>query len=123
MKKITLFFFLVVASFVSAQTTISDSVANNKAETKSIVKTQKVDSALIQLSNSLTRLGESINKLVAEAGLNVEKAADKVDKNLKEENVLMSISRALDKAAKSIEDAADKVQRKIDDSASRKKSN
>ncbi len=116
----SIFAFICLNVAVAQSETTDTNVVVNKPN-RSVVKTEKVDSALIHLSNSLTRLGVSIDQLIKEAGLNVEKGVYKLDQNLKEENVFVQLGKAIDKAAKSLENAADKLQRKIDDSASRKK--
>jgi ribosome-associated translation inhibitor RaiA len=104
-----------------AQTPANDSNVVVNSETKPVVRTAKADSALIQLNNSLTKLGVSIEKLFHEAGLDLERGVDKLDKNLKDENLFTNLGKAIDNAAKSLEKATERLQRKIDDSASKKR--
>jgi ribosome-associated translation inhibitor RaiA len=104
-----------------AQSETTDTTITAAKPNRSVIKTEKVDSALIHLNNSLTRLGVSINQLVKEAGLNVENGVYKLDQNLKDDKMFVQLGKAIDRAAKSLENAAEKLQRKIDDSASRKK--
>jgi ribosome-associated translation inhibitor RaiA len=114
-------FTFVCLNVAVAQSETTDTNVVASKPNRSVVKTEKVDSALIHLNNSLTRLGESINQLVKDAGLNVEKGVYKLDQNLKDEQVFVQLGKAIDRAAKSLENAAERLQRKIDDSASRKK--
>jgi hypothetical protein len=109
---------------VSAQSESQDSNQVQSASTSvptsnSIIKTNKTDSAFIQLSDALTRLGVSVNNLAKEAGTGLEKGFDKLDANLKDETLFIQIGKAIERAANSIEKAADRLQRKIDDSASK----
>jgi ribosome-associated translation inhibitor RaiA len=123
MKNILLSIFaLFIVNSAFAQTPTNDSNVVVKGESKPVIRTAKADSALIQLNNSLTKLGVSIEKLFKEAGLDLEKGVDKLDKNLKDENLFTNLGKAIDNAAKSLEKATEKLQRKIDDSASKKKS-
>jgi ribosome-associated translation inhibitor RaiA len=123
MKNILLSIFaLFIVNSAFAQTPANDSNVVVKSESKPVIRTAKADSALIQLNNSLTKLGVSIEKLFKEAGLDLEKGVDKLDKNLKDENLFTNLGKAIDNAAKSLEKATEKLQRKIDDSASKKKS-
>jgi ribosome-associated translation inhibitor RaiA len=112
--------FIVHGAF--AQTPTNDSNVVVSSESKPIIRTARADSALIQLNNSLTKLGVSIEKLFKEAGLDLEKGVDKMDKNLKDENLFTNLGKAIDNAAKSLERATERLQRKIDDSASKKRS-
>ncbi len=125
MKTILTIFCLGCLS-LSAQTVQQDSIqapttasSIEVAKSNSIIRTSKTDSALIELSEALTRLGVSVNNLAEKAGSGLEKGFDQLDKNLKEETLFIQIKKALDKANKSLENAADKLQRKIDDSVSK----
>jgi ribosome-associated translation inhibitor RaiA len=123
MKNILLSIFaLFIVNSAFAQTPTNDSNIVVKSESKPVIRTAKADSALIQLNNSLTKLGVSIEKLFKEAGLDLEKGVDKLDKNLKDENLFTNLGKAIDNAAKSLEKATEKLQRKIDDSVSKKRS-
>jgi ribosome-associated translation inhibitor RaiA len=112
--------FLVNSAFAQSPTNDTSVVVNS--DSKPVIRTAKADSALIQLNNSLTKLGVSIENLFKEAGLNLEKGVDKLDKNLKDENLFTNLGKAIDNAAKSLEKATERLQRKIDDSASKKRS-
>jgi ribosome-associated translation inhibitor RaiA len=123
MKNILLSIFaLFIVNSAFAQTPTNDSNIVVKSESKPVIRTAKADSALIQLNNSLTKLGVSIEKLFKEAGLDLEEGVDKLDKNLKDENLFTNLGKAIDNAAKSLEKATEKLQRKIDDSVSKKRS-
>jgi ribosome-associated translation inhibitor RaiA len=113
---------LFILNSAFAQTPSNDSTVAVKSGSKPVIRTAKADSALMQLNNSLTKLGVSIDNLFKEAGLDLEERIEDLDEHLKDETIFTNLGKAIDNAAKSLEKAADRLQRKIDDSASKKKS-